>query len=428
MIENWIESFCSASDEQLENILLCKILVAKKIFPDILPEYFTGKREQFYRAIESQWVRNKCIDTVLLKSDFYDNFTAALAESGSSSPELLERLHTLWQKRMIGKMIVESGEIQNTSDILAKFQTETGKISLKRSGKEYNHPEAIQRLLTILERAQKNDSKIAGFSTGLYEMDKFTSGIEQGKTYFFGALKKTGKSRFAIYLARTLRDQGAGIIYNSLEMNETQLNSCALAGYSGIDSNLFGRRIINDEYKKMTLGLTALQDLDWTICRERTIKNLRARIIDTQNKKPIHICFVDYIQRMQDETKESRTKEVEAIAIGLADISRDLNIAMIPLTQLTGAAENLGDEEMPNMSHMKESQAIAESGDCLFTLHNFDRRKNPFTEEGAYKLQEIYCLIEQRYDVSGVCFKFLADLRNCQFKNHTNPYEPRIKE
>ena len=136
----------------------------------------------------------------------------------------------------------------------------------------------------------------------------------------------------------------------------------------------------------------------------------------------IDVVIIDFIQRMSDESKESRTKEVEAVAMQLADLSRELNIAVIVLSQLTGTAEKLDDDEMPNMSHMKESQAIAENADAILTLHNFERRKNPFNEDGSYRLQEIHCLIEQRYDVSGCCFKFLGDLRNCQFKNHDQPY------
>jgi replicative DNA helicase len=422
---NWIESFIEAAEPNLENILLCKILVSKKLPPDIIPEYFTGNREKFYRAIENQWIKNKVIDPVLLKVDFWENMEAAIKERGSSSDALLDRLHALWQKREIGKMVVMAGEIDNPAGILENFQSKAGKIALKKSGAEYNHQESMMRLLEILERAQKNKTELAGYSTGLSEIDRFTSGIEKGKTYFVGALKKSGKSRFAVHLAIKMREQGAGVLFNSLEMNEVQLNTCALAYYSGLDSNIFGRAMPMAKYQEMQTGFSSLSELNWSICRERTVKNLRARALQIRNEKNIEVLIVDFLQRMKHDGAESRTREVEAISMDLADLSRELDIAVIGLTQLTGAAEHLGDDEMPNMSHMKESQGIAENGDCLITLHNFDRRKNPFSEDGSYKLQEIYCLIEQRYDVSGVCFKILGDLRNCQFKNHNEPYEPR---
>jgi len=420
---NWIESFINAADVSLENILLCEILISKKIKPDVLPEYFTGTRENFFNAIVKQWVELKCIDAVLLKKTYPENVLEAIALQGSSSPAIVDQLKTLWKKRELAKTICQAGEIENIDDILAKIQSDSGQITLKHSSTEYNHPQAMSDLLKALEHAQKKNLSIAGYSTGLIEMDKYLSGIEKGKTYFIGALKKSGKSRFAVYLSLKMKEAGAGVLWNSLEMNALQLNSCALAYYSDVDQRNFGRKMHSGDYSKiLAMGIGPLSSLEWTISREKTVPNLRARILQEQNKKPIDVVIVDFIQRMTDASKENRAKEVESLAIGLSDLSRELNVAMIVLSQLTGTAEKLQDDEMPNMSHMKESQALAENADAIITLHNFDRRKNPFNQDNSYRLQEIYCLIEQRYDVSGCCFRFLGDLRTCNFKNHEDPY------
>lgn len=424
----WIVQYLESFDVQLENIVLCRILISRKMPPDLIADYFTGYREPFFRAIENQWVNLKVIDPIILKKDYSQNVEEALKEKGSSSNAAMEQLKTLWKKRSLATMLLKAGEISNVDAILSKIQQETGQIALKMSAGDYNHAEAISRLLEAFERAQKISSKIAGFSTGLIELDNYTSGIERGKTYCIGALKKSGKSRFAIYLSIKMREAGAGVFWNSLEMNELQLNSCALAYYTGIDSKGFGRYMSPEKYQKFLSGIGSLSELDWTVAREKTTANLRARIIQEKNKRPVDVVIVDFIQRMCNDSKESRTKEVESIAMDLADLSREQNVAVIPLSQLSGLAEKLGEDEMPNMSHMKESQGIAENADAIITLHNFGRRDNPFNEDGSYRLQEIHCLIEQRYDVSGACFRFLGDLRNCQFINHADPYGPREKK
>lgn len=422
-MSNWIESFLGASDTNLENILLCEILIAGKMKPDVLPEYFTGTRERFFKAIQKQWAELKCIDMIALKTDYLDNVIDAVTLEGSSSPAIIADLKTLWKKRELAKSIYLAGQLENIDDILAKIQAETGQIALKHSPVEYNHAQAMIDLLTALEHAQKKNLEIAGYSTGILELDKYLSGIEKGKTYFIGALKKSGKSRFAVYLSLKLREAGAGVLWNSLEMNPIQLNSCALAYYSDVDQRKFGRKMNQGDFTKiLAMGAGPLSELNWTISREKTVQNLRARILHERNKKPVDVVIVDFVQRMTDESKENRAKEVESITIGLADLSRELNIAVVGLSQLTGVAEKLQDDEMPNMSHMKESQGIAENADAIITLHNFDRRKNPFNADNSYRLQEIYCLIEQRYDVSGCCFRFLGDLRTCKFENHNDPY------
>lgn len=428
MNTDWLKEFIGASDNQLENILLCRILVSGKLPPDILSDYFTGSRELFYRSIERQWVEFKTIDPVILKKEYLENFEAALKEKGSSSSAVLDQLKRLWKKRNLAKTILKAGEKEDVDEILAQIQTETARISLKEGRGEYNHNESILRLLDLLERKQTSNNKISGYSTGLTELDKFLSGIEKGKVYCFGALKKSGKSRFAVYLSIKMREAGAGVLWDSLEMNEMQLNSLAMAYYSQVDSRNFGRTLSTPDYSNLLMSVGSLSELDWTIVSDKTVNNLRARIIELKNKRPIDVVIVDFIQRMVCSSKESRTKEVESIVIELADLSRELDVAVIELSQLSGLAERLNDDDMPNMSHMKESQAIAENADAIITLHNYDRRENPFNEDGSYRLQEIYCLIEQRYDVSGACFKFLGDLRTCNFINHSNPYEGRSKK
>jgi hypothetical protein len=88
---------------------------------------------------------------------------------------------------------------------------------------------------------------------------------------------------------------------------------------------------------------------------------------------------------------------------------------------LSKEAERIGKDEMPNMSHMKESQGLAESSDCIITLH--DPLRSEFThKEGSYTLHETSVLVEQRYGLSGARFKILSDLRTCRFLNHDQPY------
>jgi replicative DNA helicase len=125
----------------------------------------------------------------------------------------------------------------------------------------------------------------------------------------------------------------------------------------------------------------------------------------------------------EPELRKDRAREVEYISKGLADMSRELNVAMIILSQLSGLAEKLGDDEMPNMSHFKESQGIPENADAIITLHNFKRRENPFNMDGSYKMQEISCLIEQRYGFSGCLTKFMGDMRTCLFTGQDTSHE-----
>lgn len=415
------ETMIFEQDITIERQVLCFIMITRKMLPDLLPEYFTGERETLFLKLEKQWSTGS-IDPIILKSEHAIEIKECTEIEPNNSLQAIEALHRLWKTRSIAQMVMEAEGLQTTDEILQRIQFRAGEIALRKSGIKYNHQEECSKLIQALEEAHRIKANTAGYETGLIEFDRTLNGIEHGKTYAIGALKKTGKSRFAVFLSAVLTGAGARVLYNSLEMNPFQLNSCALAYYMQCDSKTFGRELPAKEYAKLHTSINDLYGLNWIISGEKTARDLRARIIYEKSQSPIDVVIVDFIQRMEEpELRRDRAREVEYISKELSNISREQNVAMIILSQLAGTAEKLGDE-MPNMSHFKESQGIPENADAIITLHNFKRRESPFGEGGAYRLQEINCLIEQRYGFSGCCFRMLGDLQTCTFKNHDDPY------
>ncbi len=425
----WIQNYLESSNVQLENALLSRILVSRKLIPDILPDYFTGQRKRLYEAIKEAWEEFNEIDAVYLKATGFENeINLAVQESGSSSQNTIKDLHECWQKRETAKVILMAPAVYDdqeitTEEVIRRIQEGASKILLKNQNHEYNHHDSVIKLNDLITEGNRSNREILGYSTGLKELDRFTSGIEKTKTYAIGALKKTGKSRFSIGLAIALREQGANIVWNRLEMGEMQLNLLALANYSDMDSMALGMKIPPENMGKVQEGLSKLNDLDWRMIREQSVPGLRAKIIELQNKRPVDVVIVDYIQRMSAKGfgGDRRAQEVEAISKGLADIGADTGVAMIVLSQLSKEAERLGDNDMPNMSHMKESQGLAEASDCIITLHDPMRSETTVKTDG-YDLHETWVLVEQRYGLSGARFKILSDLRTCRFYNHAQPY------
>lgn len=425
----WIQNYLDTANQQLENALLSRILVSRKIIPDILPDYFTGQRKRLYEAIKEAWEEFNEIDAVYLKATGFENeVNAAVQESGSSSQNTIRDLHECWQKREIAKTLLMAPAVYDdqeitTEEVIRRIQEGSSKILLRNQNHEYNHYDSVIRLNDLITEGNRTNREILGYSTGLAELDRYTSGIERGKTYAIGALKKTGKSRFSIGLAIALREQRANIVWNRLEMGEMQLNLLALANYADMDSMKLGMKILPENMPKVQEGLNKLNDLDWRLIREQTVPSLRAKIIELQNKKPVDVIVVDYIQRMNAKGfgGDKRAQEVEAISKGLADIAAETGAAVIVLSQLSKEAERLGSDEMPNMSHMKESQGLAEASDCIITLHD-PQRSETTTKTDSYELHETMVLVEQRYGLSGARFKILSDLRTCRFYNHSSPY------
>jgi replicative DNA helicase len=428
-MSTWLNKFLEAGNIQLENIILSKMLVSRRFLPDLLPDYFTGNRKNLFISMIDCWNKTGEVDPVFLQSTGFENeIHDALKEAGSSNPKVIAELHTLWQQREIAKTVFSAATTYDDEDltpeqIVRRVQEGASKILLKNQDTKYDHHEAVLTLSNLIIKGNETGRETLGYKTGLQEFDRYTSGIEKGKMYAVGALKKTGKSLFSVWLSIQLKEQGAGVVWNSLEMNQTQLNICALSNYAEIDSHLLGRKLSPENMAKVQGSLGKLNDLDWTIIRKKSAPELRARLVELQNRKPVDVVIVDYIQRMHDiDLRKDRVREVEALSKALADMSRELNVAMIVLSQLRGEAEKLTDGEMPNMSYFKESQGIPENADCIITMHNPNRSELPYAADGSYQLPEISLLVEQRYGLSGARFKILVDLRMSKFYNHNDPY------
>ena len=420
-----LSTLLTSRDQGIEQAVLCKILTTGRIPPDILPEYFCGEERQILESMKKHYEKFYRIDIPVLKEQHKDSgiIESILQKQGSYTEAAKDVLHRNWQRRGIGTITSLIGECDDPDDVLLEIQKKCAGIAIKSSDGEYCHADEVSKVLNMVEKGQINKRETVGYSTGLLDLDNLVSGIEHGKVYAIGALKKTGKSRFLIFLSVKLSEQGAGVMWNSLEMSREQLNTLAVSYYTGINSAKLGRQMEPGEYQKIGLVIHHVNALKWCIYREPTVAALKSRILYERMKRPVDVVVIDYIQRMFNPAiRGERTKELESVAIGLADMAKELNVAVIELAQLRGEAENLKKTEMPNMSHFKDTQAIPESADVIMTMHNPDKRENPYSQDGSYKFAEINCLVEQRYDVSGARFRFIGDLRNCQFRNHKDPY------
>ena len=419
-----LESFLLSADKEVEYMVLSRMLTVRRMPPDLHSDLFTGREKELFDAMSIQWSTRSQIDLPLLKKDHFITIRDILQYQGTYSEHAVEILNHHWANRRLGEMIGSLEYRTNPESAIHKIQNEISDIAFKKNIDEYNHQNEIDQVMKLVDRGMAEKRETAGYSTGITELDKTISGIEIGKMYAIGGLKKTGKSRLAVYLSMRIIEQGGSVMWDSGEMNRTQLNSLATAYYSGVDSRKFGRCIDTDDYDKIQMAKDAVKNLSWCIYRDLTVRDLKSRILYERQKRKIEIVFVDFWQLMRDPRHRAgeRTKELSDIAVDLANLSRDINVGVVVLSQLSGEAERLKSNEMPNMSYQKESQGLAEAADANLTIHNPDRRENPYTETGNYKLQEIYCLVEQRYDTSGIKFKMYGDMRYCHFTNHENPY------
>jgi replicative DNA helicase len=423
------EDLIMAGDKILERQVLCHIMLSKCIPPSVIPEYFEGAERRLFDAILIQIQKTGVIDTKILRGDHHATIHECMKTDATATPTAIDGLHGHFVSRGIGAACLSLGDWEDPVAAARELQNRISDVLMICSDKKYSHETELSAMVAYLERAAKADRSIAGYSTGLSNLDKITSGIEAGKVYALGALKKTGKSRFALYLSLQLILSGARVFWNSLEMSRMRINLLAVSFFSSINSNVFGRAMTKQQYHDFAMAMEHVKALNWVIYKEPTVSELRSRIQAEKQNGPVDCVIVDYIQRMQSpKFPKDRTREVEDISLRLADMARDENVALIELSQLQGAAERLDPDEVPNMSHYKESGGISESADSIWTLHSNSRHETTFTEGGEYAATKFRMRVEQRDGVSGEIVNFDGDMRICRFSEERDSMDDRRNE
>ncbi|HUT63884.1 MAG TPA: DnaB-like helicase C-terminal domain-containing protein, partial [Anaerolineae bacterium] len=358
-------------DKDTERRVLSSIVCDGKMLLGVRADYFTGHEKQFYEDIATQWNDHGEIDIQMVFKNSPKEFQKIVDHTSNYGKNAISSLKNAHLWRLIGKTVV-SLKGTNASKSIDKMLEILGSANLAHSGSKYVHNDAVSELLEAIDRGcTKEEGAVQGYSTGFRSLNNATSGIEKGKFYVLGALKKTGKSRFMINLAIKLSLQGAGVLLNSLEMRPIELNALALSFFSGINSALIGRKLPMDLMSEIGPAMGKLSELNWSINRDYYVHEIRSRILYERQKRKLDVIFIDFLQRMKcGEYKGDRTRSVENIAMGLADIAKEMNVAVVALCQLSGEAERLPPDVVPDMKYFKESQGIAENADGIITMHN----------------------------------------------------------
>lgn len=268
----------------------------------------------------------------------------------------------------------------------------------------------ISEYKTKIIEQLNSDRKIEGYSWGISDLDKWTSGIIVPRVYVLGGLKKCGKTRFLIQTLKYLHGQDIPTVFLSLEMPAYEVTKLLYSSITGFNDLKFRagsylRKEERYEFERVNineqiLGLECRSGLD--------LDQILARI-RRYSKMGFKIIAIDYIQRISHD-RNRQAQELENISIRLADAARKYDVSLVILSQLNA----MGEREIPNMGHLKGSGGIGESADSIILLDNLYRRTKK--EDDRNKI-DLY--IEQRHGDSGM-LSLQCDLGACQFRNLLN--------
>lgn len=225
----------------------------------------------------------------------------------------------------------------------------------------------------------------ARYKTGFKKLDQKAGGIYSG-LYTIAAASSLGKTTFVCQIADQLAEQGADVLFFSLEQSTFELVTKSIArqtaqdslktrgnASAGLTSLMIRReglkrknvRIAAQEYKNRVRDRVTIIQGNFN-CSAWTIREKVEQYIKETGRRPVVI--VDYLQMLQPPANLNRGGAREIIDAGITElkrITRDHNLTMFVVS-----AVNRSNYLVPvSFEALKESSAIEYTSDVILGLH-----------------------------------------------------------
>ena len=284
---------------------------------------------------------------------------------------------------------------------------------------QYLLPQVVEKV----EERMQNDSDITGIATGFTDIDKMTSGLQQGDLIIIAGRPSMGKTSLALNMAEHVAiDSKLPVAVFSMEMASLQLATRLIGSVGRVDQHKMRTGQLDDnDWEKLTDSLGQLNEAPIHIDEGSGLNTyeVRARARRLQRQVgQLGLIIIDYIQLMSapvGKQAENRATEISEISRSLKSLAKELNVPIVALSQLNRSVEQRIDKR-PVMSDLRESGAIEQDADVIMFIYR-DEVYNPETADKG--LAEIL-LAKQRNGPTGmVKLTFMGQFT--RFENYANP-------
>ncbi len=282
---------------------------------------------------------------------------------------------------------------------------------------------SFNKILDKFENIQKNKDYFQGLKTGFTELDKLTNGLHTGNLIILAARPSIGKTTLAMNIVENIaiKEKAVCAVF-ALEMTKEELAQrmmCSVANVSN-QSALKGK-LEDEDWQKLWQAQKILNDTkifvddtSMTTCAEILSKCRRLK----SREGSLGLVVVDHIQLMNAiKQSDSRQQEITEISRGLKMISKELDVPVIALSQLSRLVTGRKGQK-PVLSDLRESGAIEQDADIVMFIHRPDlAAEEKEIEQGKVKKNVAQIIIAKNR--AGECrdFDLLFKGENSKFIN-----------
>lgn len=225
-----------------------------------------------------------------------------------------------------------------------------------------------------IEYRYNNKEDLVGVTTGFYDLDALTSGLQKSDLIILAARPSMGKTAFALNLAQNVALKAKkGVAIFSLEMPKQQLVKRMLCSEAEVDTQrITSGHMQPKDWEKLMDAMTKFADariyIDDTSGLTATDIKAKCRRLMLE-EKDLALIVIDYLQLMEGGgNPNDRNQQISAISRALKGLARELDVPIIALSQLSRGVEARNDKR-PMLSDLRDSGAIEQDADIVMFIY-----------------------------------------------------------
>ncbi len=384
---------------EAEQAVLGSMLIDPRCVPEVIdklrPEdFYLRQNIEIYETIYSMFNYSLTIDPVTVlenmkQNGYYDEnlsrgYILQLMDTTPTAANVKEYIEIIRDKTLLRRVAEAAGELtaliqQGTDtgqDVLEAAEQRIYAIRQGRAARGLTPISAV--LIDVYDRLGElaaSDQVIPGMSTGLRDLDRAISGLNNSDLILLAARPGMGKTSMALnILLDAGKRSGKKVAFFSLEMSREQLALRLISSECFVDNKkLVTGKLTEEDWESVAAAADSLNKSTILIDDDSTV-TVADILAKCRRVEDLGLIIIDYLQLMQSaggksgSRGENRQQVVSDISRSLKIMAKELNVPVLCLSQLSRANESRTDKR-PMLSDLRESGAIEQDADIVLFLY-----------------------------------------------------------
>lgn len=404
---------------------------------DLRAEHFYGyEHRQIFTAILKLVMQNKPADVLTVFDALHGMESAdlgylhALHQSTPSAANIKRYAEIVRDRAVKREMVALGREISDLAETSGEDSAQlvdklSSKLEKLAQAQTKNEPVLASDDLAI--HIESIDDRYHGrgvkaIPTGYPDIDaKLNGGMRRGQLIVLAARPKMGKTALALNIANHVAIDYS-VMVQSMEMPKAEIHDRNLSslGRIPLPHLMDPTRMQDADWNGLTVAVQKLTTMNLYLDDQGgcTLMDLRSKAKQVKRRHGLDVMVIDYLQLMNGEG-DNRNAQIEAITRGLKGLAKELDIAILLLSQLNRELERRPNKR-PQPSDLRDSGSIEQDADVVMFLYR-DEVYNPDSMDKG--ICEVNIALNRQGSSGCVALTYIGE--QTRFESYGKDWAPR---